>query len=268
MRSPSLALKSATLSLLLGFATACATYGEEVVIEAADDAAADQPQVTEAQQRQAPDQPAAPTEIDLTRFDDAIAEFAAADAAEMPPACATLFVGSSSIRFWNTLARDFPDRRVINRGFGGSTIAEVNHYFDQIVAPYKPAQIVFYAGENDLNAGKSPAAVFADFEAFMSMKENALGTTPVWYIAAKPSKLRFDQLDRQTELNAQIEALARVRYDLDYINVVDPMLNDDGAPKDIFVSDDLHMTADGYAIWTPIVKAALNQGQPMTAPDC
>ena len=266
MRSSSLALKSATLSILFGLTTACATHGEEVVIEAADDAPA--AQIAEPQQRQQPVEPDAASTIDLTRFDEAIAEFKAADTAEMPPACATLFVGSSSIRFWNTLARDFPERRVINRGFGGSTIAEVNHYFEQIVAPYKPAEIVFYAGENDLNAGKSPAAVFADFEAFMTKKENALGTTPVWYIAAKPSRLRFDQLDRQTELNTQIEALARVRHDLDYVNVVAPMLNDDGAPKDIFVSDDLHMTADGYAIWTPVVKAALNQGQSMTAPGC
>ena len=86
-------------------------------------------------------------------FDAAIAAFAEADLTAMPPRCATLFVGASSIRFWRSLKDDFPDRTVINRGFGGSTIWEVDHYFDRVVAPYQPEEIVFYAGENDLNAG-------------------------------------------------------------------------------------------------------------------
>lgn len=266
MTFPSLALKTATISILVSLTTACATYGEEVIIEAAEPEPAAQPQVAETSQR-APAAPAS-SKIDLSRYDEAIAEFRTADASDMPPACATLFTGSSSIRFWNSLATDFPDRRVINRGFGGSTIAEVTHYFDQIVAPYKPAQIVFYAGENDLNAGQTPEKVYADFEAFMEMKDEKLGTTPVWYIAAKPSKLRVDQMDEQTALNEKIEALSRVRGDLAFIDVVGPMLNDDGAPKDIFVSDNLHMTPEGYAIWTPIVKAALNEGQQMKAPGC
>lgn len=267
MKFASIALKTATISILISLTSACSTYGEEVVIEAADPEPAAQPQVAEPSQRAAPAPPQA-QQIDMSRFDEAIAEFMAADASDMPPACATLFTGSSSIRFWNSLATDFPDRRVINRGFGGSTIAEVTHYFDQVVAPYKPAQIVFYAGENDLNAGQSPDKVYADFEAFMEMKDEKLGTTPVWYIAAKPSKLRVGQMDQQTALNEKIEALSRVRGDLAFIDIVDPMLKDDGSPKDIFVSDNLHMTPEGYAIWTPIVKAALNEGQAMKAPGC
>jgi lysophospholipase L1-like esterase len=201
-------------------------------------------------------------------FDDAIAAFEASDRAARPPACATLFVGSSSIRFWDSLAQDFPDRTVINRGFGGSTIWEVNHYFDNVVAPYKPKEIIFYAGENDLNAGRTPDQAYADFVQFMRLKQTALDETPVWYIAAKPSKLRLDQLPQQTDLNRRIEALASQRDDLAYIDVVAPMLQADGAPKDIFVEDDLHMTPAGYAIWTPIVDAALDGGQEAKAPGC
>lgn len=201
-------------------------------------------------------------------FDSAIAAFEDADRSAMPPSCATLFVGSSSIRFWNSLKEDFPDRAVINRGFGGSTIWEVNHYFDRVVTPYHPREIVFYAGENDLNAGRTPEQTYADFVAFMRLKEQRLGATPVWYIAAKPSKLRFDQLPQQTDLNKRIEALAGQRNDLAFIDVVGPMLKSDGTPRDIFVADNLHMTPDGYAIWTPIVDAALAAGQPAKAPGC
>lgn len=201
-------------------------------------------------------------------FDEAIAAFEEADRAAMPPKCATLFVGSSSIRFWRTLKEDFPDRTVINRGFGGSTVWEVDHYFDRVVKPYQPKEIVLYAGENDINAGRTPDQVYADFVQFMRLKEKALGATPVWYIAAKPSKLRIDQFTQQSDLNAKVKALANNRDDLAYIDIVPVMLKPDGAPKDIYVEDNLHMTPGGYALWTPVVDAALNAGQPAKAPGC
>jgi len=210
-----------------------------------------------------PETPAAPNP-----FESAIVAFEQSDAAQRPTRCATLFVGSSSIRFWSSLAQDFPERRVINRGFGGSTISDVNHFFSRVAAPYSPREIVFYAGENDLNAGKSPEAVFADFKTFMDLKKKALGDTPVWFISAKPSKLRLAQLPAQTRLNDMVAELARTRKDLAYIDVVNVMMTPEGAPKDIFVADDLHMTPAGYALWTPVVKAALEAGQEGKARGC
>ncbi|RYG27531.1 MAG: hypothetical protein EON93_20380, partial [Burkholderiales bacterium] len=203
------------------------------------------------------------------RFDTAIAAFEASDKSAMPPRCATLFVGASSIRFWTTLKEDFPDRTVINRGFGGSTVWEVDHYFDRVVAPYHPKEIVFYAGENDLWVDKrTPDQIYADFIQFMRLKEKALGATPVWYISAKPSKQRFEQFATQVELNAKMKALADQRDDLAFIDIVPSMLKPDGTPKDIFVADNLHMTPDGYKLWTPIVDAALDAGQSAKAPGC
>ena len=203
------------------------------------------------------------------RFDAAIAAFETSDKTAMPPRCATLFVGASSIRFWTSLKEDFPDRTVINRGFGGSTVWEVDHYFDRVVAPYQPKEIVFYAGENDLWVDKrSPDEIYADFVQFMRLKEKALGATPVYYISAKPSKQRFEQLGVQAALNGKVKALADARNDLAFIDIVPAMLKPDGKPKDIFVADDLHMTPAGYALWTPLVDAALDAGQESKAPGC
>ena len=203
------------------------------------------------------------------RFDDAIVAFEAADKQSPPPPCATLFVGASSIRFWKSLKEDFPDRAVINRGFGGSTVWEVDHYFDRVVKPYHPKEIVFYAGENDLWIDKrTPDQIYADFVQFMRLKEKALGDTPVYFISAKVSKQRFEQLSLQADYNAKVKALAAQRDDLAYIDVVPAMLKPDGTPKDIYVADNLHMTPEGYAIWTPIVDAALDAGQTAKAPGC
>lgn len=190
------------------------------------------------------------------RFAPEIAAFAAADAQAKPPPCGFLFIGSSSIRFWSSLDRDMAPLPVINRGFGGSEISDVDDDFDRVVAPYHPRAIVFYAGENDIAAGKTPDQVAADFARFMDLKTKALGATPVYFISLKPSKLRFEQVDRQTQTNAKILAMAGRRKDLRFIDVVPAMLQN-GQPKDIYRPDRLHMTADGYAIWTAIIRPIL-----------
>jgi GDSL-like Lipase/Acylhydrolase family len=186
-----------------------------------------------------------------------VRRFVQADRVAPPAPCEVLFVGSSSIVKWKrTLAADMAPMPVINRGFGGSHIEYVNRWFDEIVAPYRPRAIVFYAGENDLDAGKSAARVVNDFDEFMARKMRALGATPVYFIALKPSKLRFAQFPEQSAVNAAIRARATRRTDLHYIDVVASMLEND-KPKDIFEPDGLHMTAKGYAIWTRLVRAAL-----------
>jgi hypothetical protein len=182
--------------------------------------------------------------------------FVAADKVSPPAPCQVLFVGSSSIVKWNTLAHDMAPLPVINRGFGGSHIEYINRWFDQILAPYHPRAIVFYAGENDLAAGKSVERVVADFDEFMGRKTAVLGQTPVYFISLKPSKLRFEQFSLQAQVNNMVRARAQARSDVYYIDVVTPMLRE-GKPKSLFAPDELHMTAEGYAIWTQAVRAAL-----------
>src|SRR5215472_17360637 len=163
-----------------------------------------------------------------------VARFVKADRLAPPAVCQVLFVGSSSIVKWRkTLAADMAPLPVINRGFGGSHIEYVNRWFDQIVAPYRPRAIVFYAGENDIDAGKSVARVVIDFGEFMRRKTQALGATPVYFISLKPTKSRFAQFSRQSQVNAAIRERAGQRSDLHYLDVVPAML-ENGKPKDIF----------------------------------
>jgi lysophospholipase L1-like esterase len=183
--------------------------------------------------------------------------FVAADRAAPPAPCQVLFVGSSSIVKWRpTLAADMAPIPVINRGFGGSHLEYVNRWFDELVAPYRPRAIVLYAGENDIDAGKAPARVLADFDSFMTLKTRALKDTPVYFISLKPSKQRFGQFALQSEVNAAVRARAATRSDLHYIDVVSPML-EEGKPKDIFEPDGLHMSRAGYLIWMQLVREAL-----------
>ena len=185
-----------------------------------------------------------------------IEAFLTSDRVNPPPLCSILFTGSSSVRLWDSLADDMAPAQVINRGFGGSTIADVDENFDRIVAPYLPKAIFFYAGENDLSSGKPAAHVFADFQRFMALKYQTLEDTPVYFISLKPSKLRFDQMARQSEVNALVKHLSRQRRDLHFINVVAAML-DKGKLRNIYREDGLHMTREGYRIWTRLIRPAV-----------
>jgi lysophospholipase L1-like esterase len=182
--------------------------------------------------------------------------FIASDRAAAPDPCHILFVGSSSIVRWTSLSHDLSPIPILNRAFGGSQISDINYWFNKVVSPYQPRAIVFYAGENDIATGKTPEQVVADFNAFMKRKSRALGPTTVYFISLKPSKLRFDQFERQSQVNERIRRLSGERADLRFIDVV-PLMLDHGHPKDLYLPDNLHMRPEGYALWTQAVRGAI-----------
>ena len=131
-----------------------------------------------------------PTTRDPARFADEISRFAEWDRKNSFPKDAILFVGSSSIRMWPT-RESFPRWPVINRGFGGSHICDVNHYFKQVVEPYRAKVIVFYAGDNDIADGATPEQVRDDFAAFVRLVRAGQRETPIVFLSIKPSPSRW-----------------------------------------------------------------------------
>ena len=112
---------------------------------------------------------------EFVEWQSEIAAFAAVDRLDPAPADAVLFVGSSSIRLWHTLAADLPDVPTINRGFGGSEIADSVYFAEQLIRPYRPRAIVMYAGGNDLADGKSPRQVRDAFGTFVTQARRWAG---------------------------------------------------------------------------------------------
>lgn len=190
-------------------------------------------------------------------FEPEILAFEAMDKTNPPPADVTVFVGSSSIKKWTSLAKDFPDVKVINRGFGGSHLIDSVYYADRIVIPYKPKRIVLFAGSNDINFGITPEQVAEDFKAFVAKIRATIPTVPIDYISISTSPSRFTQLAKVRKANQLIADFIAKDPTLTYINVIDSML-EDGKPKpDIYGPDKLHMNPKGYAIWTGIVQPYL-----------
>jgi len=192
------------------------------------------------------------------RFETEILAFETADKTNPPPHDAILFTGSSSIRKWTSLARDFKGHQVINRGFGGSQMSDLIYYADRIVIPYQPRRIVFFEGSNDLDAGKTPEQVFDDFKAFVGKVRTALPKVEMDYISITTSPLRWHEVEQVKKANGLISSWISSQDHLTFINVFPATLGQDGQPRpELFLPDRLHMNAQGYAIWTSIIEPYL-----------
>ncbi|MBW3542764.1 MAG: hypothetical protein KY476_21085 [Planctomycetes bacterium] len=184
------------------------------------------------------------------RWAEAIATFERSDAENPPPEGAVLFVGSSSIRMWD-LKKSFPQLDAINRGFGGSQIVDSTHYADVLILKHRPRLVVLYAGDNDIASGKSAETVARDFDAFVAKVHAGLPRAHIVFIAIKPSLKRWSLYDKIREANRLIASRCAKDERLEFIDVAQPMLGEDGRPrKELFVKDRLHLSEAGYRVWT------------------
>ena len=192
-----------------------------------------------------------------------IRAFEEADKTNPPPRNAVLFIGSSSIRMWSSLAQDFPGHRVINRGFGGSQLSDSVAFADRIAIPYQPKLVLLYAGDNDIAAGKSPEQVFGDFKAFVARIHAALPKTRIGYIAIKPCPAREKYLDSVKAANRLIQQYAASNDQLLFLDIFTPMLAADGRPRpDLCISDGLHCNAKGYELWASVIRPIVDKYDP------
>jgi lysophospholipase L1-like esterase len=191
------------------------------------------------------------------RFESEIAAFEKWDRQNATPRNPILFVGSSTIRLWQT-ADAFPGLPVINRGFGGSTIADVNRLADRVVFKYKPRVIVFYSGDNDIASGRSPEKVFGDFQTFVASVRVRLGNTTIIFLSIKPSNARWKLWPKMQDVNARVKKLADTDNQLKYVDTAPTLLGPDGQPRAELLRDDgLHLSEKGYAAWNELLRPQL-----------
>jgi lysophospholipase L1-like esterase len=202
------------------------------------------------------DRQAAQAARDFSQWEKDVAAFEAADRTNPPPKDAILFVGSSTIVRWTTLQEDFPNQRVINRGFGGNQIVDSTHFADRMIFPYRPRKIFLRAGGNDLHAGKSPEQVFQDFKDFVATIHAKLPDTEIVYISLAPSIARWEEREPTKKLNALVKDYVKKGRKLTYIETYDTTLDAKGQPRpELFVEDKLHFSPEGYKLLIDRVRA-------------
>ncbi|MFO0833486.1 MAG: GDSL-type esterase/lipase family protein [Phycisphaerales bacterium] len=208
----------------------------------------------------APASPATPSSTALAPwYEPEIRAFEAADRAAPPAPGQVLFIGSSSIKFWKSLATDMSPLPVLNRGFGGSKTREVLAVFDRIVTPYTPSVIVYYCGDNDLGTDNTDSKSAAD--GFIRFDRRCREQWPgirVIYIPIKASIARWSNWPAMQRANALVRDYCSHTPGAVYVDTVTPTLGTDAKPDpSLFESDGLHINAKGYELWTRTLKPAV-----------
>ena len=192
------------------------------------------------------------------RFEESIQQFEQQDKDTPIPEGAVLFVGSSSIKIWDRLDEDFPGINAVDRGFGGSQFSDLLYYIDRVVTCYKPSKIFIYEGDNDISAGKKPKDILNEAKQVRRAIARKLPGVPVLFISAKPSVARWKLRKKYMQLNSELSAYAASTPNTGFVNVWSPAIDASGeVMKDIFLEDDLHMNAKGYAIWKKAIEPFL-----------
>ncbi len=197
-------------------------------------------------------------DINLARFQKEIDILTKLDNDTFPKRKEILFVGSSSIRMWKTLEADMSPLYVISRGFGGATIVEIIHYYDVIIKPYSPSQVVFYCGENDHRwfNSKTIAHYFQYFEKKLHAE---FPDTKLFFVSIKPSLSRKEWTKKMCRTNFLIKKYMTTCKNCTYIDVTTLMFNPDQTiDSTLYISDNLHLNASGYDKWTKLIKTFLN----------
>jgi lysophospholipase L1-like esterase len=143
---------------------------------------------------------------------------------------------------------------VFNRGFGGSEVRD-STWCRPSWCRMRQCKVFFYAGDNDLNSGRSAVQVRDDVVAFVQRVHREL-KTKVEYLSIKPSPSRAcsgDQRGQHADQGCPGKA-----PNTGFTDIYTPMLGADGQDATLFREDMLHMTPAGYAIWTKAVAPKVN----------
>lgn len=183
------------------------------------------------------------------------------DTEEIDPEHAVLFIGSSSIRRWDSIAEDMAPWPTIRRGYGGAKLSDLAIFVERLVAPHQFDALVIFVG-NDISGSdvdKTPTEVLELYQTIVRIVREIRKEQPIFFIAITPTGKRYAVWDKINQANKLIEDYCATETDLHFIATVDKYLMDDGKPNDaLFVEDRLHLNQQGYRIWAALIKDSLS----------
>ena len=195
----------------------------------------------------------------ITRYQKDITNYQKENKRLKDLSCDVLFLGSSSINLWDTIYEDFAPLKLIRRSYGGATLRDMIYNYNTIAKGYTPKSILLYV-ENDLGnhkEGVNAVKCFDLFRIFIDKLKKDYPNTPLIVVSLKPSQHKADQLKDQLLVNALLEENATAQG-YTYVDITKVMYDEAGNLRtDIFKEDNLHMNAEGYKLWTAILKPLL-----------
>ena len=194
------------------------------------------------------------------QFTNEIKAFRKQDSIQKPNDGMLLFIGSSSFRLWKDVKSDFNNQNIVNRAFGGATLLDLIYFQNDVVLKYKPKKIFIYCGENDIASSEKVTTkmVFKRYKTFYKTLRKQFPETPIIFVSLKPAISRWHMKDRMMATNKLISQFMKNKKNATFVNIWDDMLENGEPRKDIYIQDNLHMNAKGYAIWVEKMNALVN----------
>ncbi len=194
------------------------------------------------------------------RWAEDIAKLKARDQEETHPQDALLFLGSSSIRRWETIRRDMAPYHAIQRGYGGARFADLVVFAEELVAAHRYRAVVVYVG-NDVTGKEDdpePAQVAEWFRQVAAAARARQPQADVFCVEITPTPKRWEAQPEIDKVNAALRAVCEADPKLHFIPTSAAYLDPQGQPRpEFFVEDKLHQNEAGYQVWSGLIKAAL-----------
>ena len=175
---------------------------------------------------------------------------------------AILCLGSSSFRLWDTIAEDMSPYKVVRRAYGGAKYCDLAIQTPKLVEGLRFRAAMIFIG-NDITGkekDKTPEEIVRLSKIVMDTVRKQHPEAPIFLIAVTPSPSRFEHWPKISKANQSLEKLAMSEKGTFFVSTQSKYLNEQGEPMtELFVKDMLHQNKAGYAIWSSILKDALNK---------
>ncbi|TWT41620.1 hypothetical protein Pla111_29970 [Botrimarina hoheduenensis] len=174
-----------------------------------------------------------------------------------------LVVGSSSIRLWESVDADLAPYRVIRRGYGGAKYSDLAYYLPRLIEPHAYRAAVVFVG-NDITGGagdKSPAELGEWFGYVADRLHHHEPEAQVLCVDVRPTPLRFQAWSDIAAGNAALKHACEKRDRTHYVDTSNHFLTEDGqsVKLSLYREDNLHLSAEGYAVWSEQIVRALDR---------
>ena len=169
-----------------------------------------------------------------------------------------VFTGSSSVRLWKNLQERFPDKQILNTGFGGSQSSDLEIYLNELILNYNPKQVFIYEGDNDISSKKRPRAIVGTIHDIIKELLRKKPELEIVLISPKPSISRWHLKRRYMRLNKRLNKLASEIKNVRFADVWSVMTIKRKLKAHLFIEDGLHMNPQGYELWYNVLKDYVN----------
>lgn len=169
-----------------------------------------------------------------------------------------IFYGSSTIRLWKSIKKDFKKNNIINLGFGGAYIDSLSINFNTLFKFKKPKIIIIYLGGNDLSLKIDVDSIPKKIIDFILKINKKYPDSTIGYISIKPSLERKNKLNEIIMINDSIKKFSKNFDKIVYIDIFNKLLYNGHVTEKYLLQDGLHLNKGGYKILTRSVKKALN----------